>query len=328
MDISFVIPCYNSAGTIEGVVEEIHALMSTHPEQKYEIVLVSDGSPDEVYSVIAHMAQGDRRVTGVELAKNFGQHAALMAGYRCCSGSVIVSLDDDGQTPVDESFKLIDKLQQGSDVVYGSYPHIRQNPFRVLGSRINDLMMVVLIGKPRQIRTTSFFACRRFVITEMLRYHNSYPYLAGLVFRTTNRINTVEVNHRSRERGISNYSLHKLLALWLNGATAFSVKPLRVATVFGGLCALVGFVWTLFTIVHKILNPSVPAGYSSMMAVLLFTSGMIMILLGIIGEYVGRTYIIQNMSPQYVVRQTTGALDEKPDHGTEWTKNDCGCNSQ
>ena len=250
---------------------------------------------------------------GISLARNFGQHAALMAGYRSCSGDIVVSLDDDGQTPADEAFLLIDKIKEGYDVVYGCYPEIKQSHFRIFGSWVNEKMIEVLLGKPRELKCTSYYAARRFIIEEMLRYRNSYPYVGGLVLRSTKNIANVPVHHRARMEGKSGYSLGKLLGLWFNGFTAFSVKPLRLATVVGFLCAAAGFIYGVVMVLRKLLGYTTVLGYSSLITVILFIGGIIMVLLGIIGEYIGRIYISINNAPQYVIRETIGGSDEKTD---------------
>lgn len=303
MRISFVIPCYRSEKTIEAVVKEIIDTVSLRDDD-YEIIMVSDNSPDNVYSVIKRMCAENPKLKGAELAKNFGQHAALMAGYSMCDGDIVVSLDDDGQIPVDEVYSLIDKMNEGYDVVYGTYAEKQHSPFRNWGSRLNDKMAEALIGKPKNIRITSYYAAKGYVIKEMLNYDKAYPYVMGLVLRTTNRIGNVPVKHRKRQEGESGYTLKKLISLWMNGFTAFSVKPLRIATVLGVVCAFIGFVFGAYTVINKLVNPDVLMGYSSIMAVLLFIGGMIMLMLGLIGEYIGRMYISMNNSPQYVVRDT------------------------
>lgn len=302
--LSFVIPCYRSEHTISNVVQGIINTVKTRSEYTYEIILVSDHSPDNVFQVIKELACQNKNVKGIELAKNFGQHAALMAGYRECTGDIVISLDDDGQTPEVELFSLIDKLDEGFDVVYGAYPSIKQTFFRIFGSRVNKFMMEKLIGKPKNIESNSYFACRDYIVAEMLRYKNSYPYIGGLIFRATNNIANVTIKQRERIEGHSGYNIIKLLSLWMNGFTAFSVKPLRIATLTGVICAAVGFIFGVYTIIHKLMNPTTPAGWSSTMAALLFIGGMIMLVLGLIGEYIGRIYICINNSPQYVIRDT------------------------
>ena len=304
MKLSFVIPCYRSEKTIEAVVAEIKLVVSSRPTVDWEIVMVSDHSPDNVYGVIEQMCKADPvHLKGVELSRNFGQHAALMAGYSRVSGDYVLSLDDDGQAPADAIYSMLDTLVAGGyDVVYGTYPHKRHNFFRNVASRINDMMAVWLLGKPYSLRVTSFFMARRFIVNEMLNYRGPYPYLYGLVFRATKNIGEVVVNHRVRQDGDSGYTFAKLFGLWMNGFTAFSVKPLRFSSYAGICCAFLGFIYGVWTVVNKLLvNPDAPAGYSSLMAVLLFVGGMLMLILGLIGEYVGRIYICMNCSPQYVV---------------------------
>ena len=309
MKISFVIPCYRSERTIEGVVAEIKSVVSQRPEVDYEIIMVSDHSPDNVYSVIERMCKADSlHLKGAELSRNFGQPAAQMAGFSLADGDVVFSLDDDGQAPVDAIFKVMDKLQsEGLDVVYGAYPRKRHSGFRNLGSWVNHLMAVWLIGIPRGMYTTSFFAVRRLIVDEMLRYSGPFPYLSGLIFRVTRNVSTVEVRHRDRQEGTSGYTFFKLLKLWANGFTAFSVAPLRMASYAGALCAFMGFAFGLWTIVRKLfISPEVTVGYSSLMSAMLFIGGMLMLMLGLIGEYVGRIYMCINRAPQFLIARRTG----------------------
>lgn len=301
--VSFVIPCYRSEKTLEHVVTEIHDKMKTLAEYDYEIILVNDCSPDGTLAVIRRLCEADERIKGISFSQNFGQHAALMAGFRQSVGDYVICLDDDGQTPADEADKLILKLEEGYDAVYARYEHKQHSAFRNLGSKVNELMTRVMLEKPKDLYVSSYFAVRRFVVEDMIRYENSYPYVIGLVLRTTKNITNVIVQHREREEGSSGYTLKKLLNLWFNGFTAFSVKPLRIATAVGIFSACAGFLYGIYTIVKRLVNPAVPMGFSALMAALVFFGGMIMIMLGLIGEYIGRIYISMNNSPQYVVRE-------------------------
>lgn len=301
--VSFVIPCYRSSHTIEHVVTEIDETMNGMKQYEYEIVLVNDSSPDNTFETIRKICTEKPYVMGVNFAKNFGQHAALMAGIRQTQGDMIVCLDDDGQTPADEVGKLLEKLEEGYDAVYASYAHKQHSFFRNMGSRVNDWMTRIMLGKPKELYVSSYFAIRKFIAEDMIRYENSYPYVIGLVLRATKNITNVPVNHREREEGHSGYTLKKLLGLWLNGFTAFSVMPLRLATAVGALCACGGFVYGIYTVLKRLCNPDVPMGFSSLMAAMVFFGGMVMLMLGLIGEYIGRIYISMNNSPQYVVRE-------------------------
>lgn len=312
--VSFIIPCYRSGQTLSHVVDEIRNTIEKLENYEWEAILINDCSPDDTWSVIERLHKEDSmRIQGINLAKNFGQHAALMAGFRYAKGDIVVCLDDDGQTPADEVDKLLAQIEAGSDVVYARYEHKQHSAFRNFGSWVNEQMARFLLGKPKELYVSSYFAAKRFVINDIIRYENSYPYVIGLVLRATKNISNVTVQHREREVGTSGYTMKKLLGLWFNGFTAFSIQPLRIATIIGVLCAGAGFLYGIYTIVKRLMIPDVPMGFSSLMAVLVFIGGMIMIMLGLIGEYIGRIYISMNNSPQYVVRETTEDLkqDEK-----------------
>ncbi|MBP3352763.1 MAG: glycosyltransferase family 2 protein [Lachnospiraceae bacterium] len=304
--ISFVIPCYRSENTVGHVVSDIEKTLQRKELAEaytYEIILVNDCSPDNTLGVIRELCKEKEYVKGIAFARNFGQHAALMAGLRASTGDFVICLDDDGQTPAEEVDKLLAKLEEGYDAVYAQYEHKQHNGFRNMGSKVNELMTRVMLDKPKELFISSYFGVQRFVVDDMIRYENSYPYVIGLVLRATKNITNVMVNHREREEGTSGYTLKKLLTLWFNGFTAFSVKPLRIATCIGVASAGLGFVYGIYTIIKKFVNPDVPLGFSSMMAALVFFGGMIMIMLGLIGEYIGRMYISMNNSPQYVIRE-------------------------
>ena len=281
--VSFVIPCFRSEVTLEHVVTEIRETMKALTDYCYEIVLVNDCSPDNTLQVIEGLCKKYDNITGVSLVKNFGQHAALMAGFRHVTGDIVVCLDDDGQTPADEVGKFLAEIKAGRDVVYAKYTNKQHTAFRNFGSKVNEIMTRFMLGKPKELYISSYFAAKRFVIDEVVRYRNCYPYVIGLVLRTTKNIGNVEVTHRQREVGCSGYTLKALFALWL--------------------CAGSGFLYGIYTIIKRLFIPDVPMGFSSLMSVLVFIGGMIMLMLGLIGEYVGRIYISLNNSPQYVIRE-------------------------
>lgn len=311
--ISFVIPCYRSQATLPSVIREIQETMEGLRQYTYEVVLVNDCSPDNIFETIRELCRENANMTGINLAKNFGQHSALMAGFHQVKGDIIVCLDDDGQTPADEVGKLLEGIEKGADVVYAKYAHKHHSGFRNWGSHVNELMTRIMLGKPKDLYVSSYFAVRRFVVDEMIKYEYPYPYVIGLVLRTTKNIVNVEVNHRDRMEGTSGYTLGKLLGLWFNGFTAFSVKPLRIATVTGAGCAFLGFAYGIYTIIKKIFinPPGLVTGFSALMSVLVFMGGMLMLMLGLVGEYMGRMYISMNRSPQYVVREIVNCETEK-----------------
>ena len=301
--VSFVIPCYRSEHTIAGVVEEINRAMAALPQYDHEIVLVNDCSPDGTFAVLERLARQDGRVCAVDLAKNFGQHAAIMAGLSHTRGDFVVCLDDDGQTPADEVGKLLSKLEEGYDVVYASYEHKQHSKFRNWGTRINNKMTEIMLGKPKDLAIPSYLAAKRFIIDEMLNYKHCFPYVDGLVLRSTRKLCNVPVNHRQRQEGESGYTIGKLLSLWMNGFTSFSVKPLRLATYAGVITAMLGFIYAIYIIIKHFVDSSVPVGWSSTMALQLVLGGIILVVLGLVGEYIGRIYMCINASPQFVERE-------------------------
>lgn len=312
--VSIVIPCYRSAEMIGGVVADINREMEKlQGKYRWEIILVNDCSPDNTFDVIRELCREYTNICCINLARNFGQHAALMAGFHQVKGDILVCMDDDGQTPAFAIKDLLQGLEEGSDVVYAKYEHKHHNAFRNFGSRVNDLMLKFMLGKPADLYVSSFFAARRFIVDEMLRYQNAYPYVIGLVLRATRNIKNVTVEHQDRKAGESGYTLSKLLGLWFNGFTAFSEKPLRVATMIGTGCAFLGFLYGLYTIIKKLVNPMVPIGFSSLMSALMFIGGMLMLMVGLVGEYIGRMYICMNNAPQYVVREIVGEEEGEKD---------------
>ncbi len=301
MKISFVIPCYKSAKTLRSVIEEIIETVIKNGDE-YEIVLVNDCSPDSTYEVISELCKNDRNIIGIDQAKNFGQHAALMAGFHFVTGEIVVCLDDDGQTPPKEMYKLIRKIDEKNDVVYAKYAHKKHSLFRNIGSLMNRRMTEIMLGKPRDLYVSSYFAMKKFIVDEIIKYSNAYPYVIGLVLRSTRHICNVDVNQLERKAGDSGYNMRKLLALWMNGFTSFSIIPLRFATYSGGVVAFIGFVYAFVTVIRKLIDPTRLLGWSSTISIILVLGGLILCVLGMLGEYVGRIYISINRSPQYVVR--------------------------
>lgn len=211
--------------------------------------------------------------------------------------------------------KLLSKIDEGYDVVYAQYANKMHSGFRNWGSKLNSKMTEYLLDKPKNLFVSSYFAVRRFIVDEMIKYEHSFPYVTGLVLRSTKRIANVEVTHRERMEGVSGYSIKKLIGLWSNGFTAFSIKPLRLATIIGILFAMIGFVVVLALIIKKLLHPAeILLGWSSTISVTMIIGGLILIVLGIIGEYIGRIYICINQAPQYIVREKVGAVDGKEEN--------------
>lgn len=301
--VSFIVPCYRSENTIQLVVDEIECKMSDLAQYIYEVILIDDCSPDNTFQTIKMLCKSKNYIKGICLSKNFGQHAALMVGMHYSDGDYIVCIDDDGQTPTEEVEKLINKLEQGYDAVYASYKHKQHAILRKFVSWVNGRMACIILGKPKDLFISGYFGIQKFLADEIIRYKNSYPNINGLVLRATKNIINVEVNPRKQKEDIPGSSIKKIFAIWSNGFISFSINPLRISTGIGGICAVGGFVYGLYTIINRVLNPNIPVGFSSGMSAIVFFGGMIMLTLGLLGEYIGRIYISLNNSPQYVIKE-------------------------
>ncbi|MDY4833725.1 MAG: glycosyltransferase family 2 protein [Frisingicoccus sp.] len=312
MKISFVIPCYNSEKNIHGVLEEIRNAMAERPEVDYEVVLVNDCSKDRTADIIKEIAHEDPHVIAVDLAKNAGQPNALLAGFNHVSGDYIMTSDDDGQTPVGRVFDFLDEINKGYDVVCARYTERKQQSlFRRMGTWVNTKMSDWLIEKPKGTYMASFFMARRYIIDEMIKYKQPYPYIAGLILRTTQNIGNIDMEQRERNSGSSGYSISKLLKLWVNGFTAFSIKPLRISAGIGAVMGAAGAVLAFITGLRKLIVPGCKSGSSPLISVNLTVGGLILLFMGLIGEYIGRIYMCINETPQYVVKETVGYHSEK-----------------
>lgn len=301
--LSFVIPCYYSENTIENVIQRIQQTVKLDSRYDYEIICINDGSKDGTYAVLRELSKRNSRIKVLDLARNFGQHSALMAGFHYVSGDIVVCLDDDGQNPPEQMFELIDKLEEGFDLVSAKYTEDHRGFVRRIGSKVSMAMSRYLVSLPKDIELNSYYCMRRFVVDEIIKYNNPYPFVHGLALRVTRNMANVEIRHDERISGTSNYNLRSLIRLWLNGFTAFSEKPLRLASVTGVICATGGMIYAIIIIVLRLLGRIQSMGYASTMAALLFFCGIIMMFLGLIGEYIGRIYICINNAPQFAIRE-------------------------
>lgn len=308
---SIVIPCYKSAETIETVVNETEKEMDKMGRADFEFVLVNDCSPDngETIRKLRKLANERNCVKVIDLAKNSGQHNAMMAGLREAGGDVFISMDDDMQTRPSELHKMFEAFDAGYDVVYGAYPQKKESFFRRFGSWVNKICAVVFLGRPKELRTSSFWIIRKYVRDSIISYDGAHTYLLGLILRATSNITQVEVTHFERESGKSGYTLKTLMKLWSN-IIGFTVKPLRIAMQGGMAIAAISIVFAIAIFVRKIIHPSIDPGWSSLIVSVFFSLGVELFFIGMIGEYVGRTYMHINKEPQYVIREKYN-FDEK-----------------
>ena len=304
MSYSVVIPCYNSAQSIREVVEMTAKELDRLGRVPYEFVLVDDHSPDNgpTLSELKKLADDYAYVKVIALAQNSGQHNATMAGLNEASGDVIISMDDDLQTHPSQLPLLFEEFDKGFDIVYGYYPEKKHSMFRNFGSWVNYTSVRILIGKPKDMKTSSFWIIRKFVRDYVIQYKSHFSHLQGLFLRTTRNISSVPVKHFERAYGQSGYTFKKLVGLWSN-IMGFSIVPLRIARNVGAVTSLLGLIGALIILIKKLLVPTTALGWSSVMVSIFFFSGLIMMFLGLIGEYIGRMFLGMGNYPQYVVRE-------------------------
>jgi undecaprenyl-phosphate 4-deoxy-4-formamido-L-arabinose transferase len=302
--LSIVVPVYRGATTIGRLVE---ALSDLRPEGGLEIILVNDGSPDDSGDVCRRIAATARvPVTYLEHARNFGEHNAVMTGLRHARGAFIINMDDDLQNPPEEVVRLYDHCRLHDwDVVYTRYAKKEHEGWRNLGSRFANRVADTLLDKPPGLYLSSFRCISALVAREVTKYDGPYPYIDGLIMQVTQRIGTLEVAHSPRGEGKSNYNLRRLVRLWLNLATNFSVLPLRLAIFAGAGMAVLGFIAAVMVVLEAIFVDT-PSGWASTMTMMLLIAGVQFMILGVLGEYVGRAFLSANGKPQGVVREAIG----------------------
>lgn len=303
MLVSIVIPCYNSQDSIGNVVELTIKEFQKLPQYEYEFVLVNDYSGDATFAVIRRLAEQYPFVRGINLAKNFGQHNAIMAALNYAHGDLIVGMDDDLQTHPSQMYKLLDKIQEGYDLVYGQYAKRKNSFLKNLSSKFNKVTSRILLGRPKEIESSNYWVITRAVRDQVIQYTNYNPYVDAIFYRVTNNIADVIIEHHKREQGSSNYTFRKLVRLWL-AYWNFSVIPLRIASILGLLLSATGFLGAMITFLRQLISPSSQVGWASIMCAMCLFFGFVLLCLGIMGEYLGKILLCINNTPQYIVRST------------------------
>jgi undecaprenyl-phosphate 4-deoxy-4-formamido-L-arabinose transferase len=299
--LSIVVPVYNGAATIGTLVG---ALESLEVPGGLEIILVVDGSPDSSLEVCrALLKTAAVPITVVDLARNFGEHNAVMAGLHEARGGHVITMDDDLQNPPTEILKLFDKARRsGADVVYTYYAAKQHDSWRNWGSRFTNWVADILLDKPRGLYLSSFRCMNAFLVEQIIKYDGPFSYVDGLILQATQSIERIEVQHLPRAEGRSNYTMRRLIRLWMNMFLNFSVMPLRIATLAGVLFSVLGGFVVVLVVIEALFFDT-PRGWGSMMAAVLLLSGVQLSILGIAGEYLGRLFLTANGKPQFIVRR-------------------------
>ena len=312
MLISICIPCYRSAKTLPTVVESVKQEFAKRPEYDYQFVLVNDGSPDNTFEVIRKLCADDPKIIGVDHSRNYGQASAKLTALQFADGDISVFMDDDGQHAADGVFKLVEKMLEGDyDAVYAHFPNKQHSGFKKFTSNLHNKIAEALGNKPKGIHRSSFYAWSRTVVEALKNYHSPFVSIGSYLMHITTRYADVEMEHRERLAGESGYTLKRLFKMWFNIFFSFSMIPLRITTYLGSICSAAGFIWGIVLIISKLVNPHIAAGYTSTIVLILFIGGLLMLFLGIIGEYVGRIYMTISNMPQHNIRKVINADDRQ-----------------
>ncbi len=307
--ISLVVPVYNSESTIENLVDVVIDTLSPSYEH-VEIVLVNDGSPDNSHEcAVRAYDKHPNNVRYVRLARNFSEHNAVMCGLNYVTGDCAAIIDDDFQNPPSEIIKMVDKLKEGYDVVFSYYDKKQHHWFRNLGSSFNDWFATRLLKKPKGLYLSSFKVIHKGLIKTIVEYNGPYPYVDGIILRSSNLLGTQLVDHVEREEGKSNYTLSKLISLWLNMFTGFSALPLRMVSMIGiFMSATTPILVIAYLLAYyykvELVREVIPPGWFTIVLLVNFMFGLQLMALGIVGEYIGRLFMVANQAPQFVVRDT------------------------
>lgn len=298
---SIVIPVYRSEESLPVLLQRINAALTG---SEHEVILVDDCSPDRSWEVIKDLNRRHHGVMGLSLRMNVGQDSALMAGLRASTGDFVVLMDDDLQHAPEDIPRLIASIGDG-DICYASYAQKEQAAWKNLGSWLNGKMAEWFLGKPRGLYLSPFKIMCRGLVDEVCRYEGAYPYVDGLILRATSRIKQIEVRHHERFFGRGNYGLVKSLRVAVRHMTGFSVHPLRLAAIVGAWISAFGFGLLFYYIVSFFWHQDTPAGWTTLVTLVLCLNGATLLSLGLVGEYVGRSYLTINQKPQYSVWQAT-----------------------
>jgi len=302
-----VIPVYNSEGSLPVLTD---GLRRTLAGQSFEIVFVDDGSTDGSWNVVRSLAERDPNVRGISLMRNYGQHNAILAGIRAARGKVIVTMDDDLQHPPEEIPKLLAELSRGFDVVYGTPATAPHSPLRNVASWITKLALQKAIGAETARRVSAFRAFRASLRRAFENYQSPFVSIDVILTWGTRRFSSVQVEHRPRPIGRSNYSLRSLVVHALTVATGFSTLPLRLASLMGFSFTLLGIAVLLFVVARYLLYGRTVPGFAFLASIVAIFSGAQFFALGIIGEYLARMHARMMERPTYAVAENVPANGE------------------
>lgn len=297
--LSVIIPVYNSENSIARLVGQLQEALK---EISFEVILINDNSRDNSERICKNLTQTYHNIRFISLRRNFGEFNAVMCGLNWAKGEFCVMIDDDFQNPPEEILKLLQLAESDDyDVVYTYYAQKQHAPHRNLGSKIVNWITSYLLNKPKDLYLSSFKLIRREVVQEIIKYQGPYPYIDGLIFRITTNIGKIQVSHQKREAGASNYTWKKLISLFLNILFCYSSLPIRLFMPIGIAMFTLGFVLLFFLTGQWLIGPD-PKSWQVITATIILIGGFQSILLSVLGEYIGKSFMAQSGQPQYVIK--------------------------
>lgn len=309
VSLSVVIPVYKSAAILPELCRRLTAVLDL-VEPAFEIILVEDCGGDESWHLIQNMAKQDCRIRGISLARNYGQHNALLCGIRAARGEKIVTIDDDLQNPPEEIPKVLEKLTEGYDVVYGYPKKETHSFFRNLASRVTKFVLKGAMGAETASKVSAFRVFRTRLRDAFDAYRGPSVNIDVLLTWGTSRFAAVYVHQDARTFGDSGYDLKKLINHAINMMTGFSVIPLQIASVLGLLFGSAGFVILLFVIGRYFIEGGSVPGFPFLASIIAIFSGVQLFALGIFGEYLARMHFRSMDRPSYTINQLTLQIND------------------
>lgn len=306
IEISIVIPVYNSSS----IIEDLHKRIAQAINVSYEIIFVNDCSKDDSWKKIVSLSKQHRSITGINLRKNSGQDNALLAGIRIAKGNYCVIMDDDLQHNPEDIIHLYNECKKGFDVCFANFTSKKQTIVKNIGSNTSGKVAEILVSKPKGIYLSPFKIINRSTVSEISKFAGPYPYIDGIILTITQNLTQVDVEHQARLSGKSTYTFSKSVSVFMKLFTGFSVLPLRLATITGCIATLVGFILLLNYFYDYFIAKNFIEGWTTVVVLIIFFGGLILITLGIIGEYIGRMYLTLNNKPQYSISEIVRSNDE------------------
>jgi polyisoprenyl-phosphate glycosyltransferase len=306
IEISVVIPVYNSGDNLLELEKQLDEALKTI---SYEIVFVNDNSKDNSWQIIKQLVSANNKISAINFRKNFGQDSALLAGLKYSKGNYVVIMDDDLQHSPHDIPKLYEECKKGFDICYADFREKNQAAWKNLGSWINGEMATVLLDKPKGVYMSPFKIIRGSVVRD-ISFDGPFPYIDGILLELTNNVASLNTAHHKRYRGKSNYNLIASISVFLKSFTSFSVFPLRMASFAGFLFASLGFVLGIYYLIMYFTTQELVEGWTSLIITNLIIGGLLMMTIGLIGEYIGRVYLAVNNKPQYSISEVIGETVE------------------